>query len=76
MMIFIWANKYFIWITQFKTKYSIEQRHSASQYVTENRREIPHSQLTYLKVIDLDQYSLYGGRHTQVNDRFQDYKTF
>ena len=36
MMIFILANKYFIWINQFKTKYSFEQRHSASQYVTEN----------------------------------------
>ena len=36
MMIFIWANKYFTWINQFKTKYSTEQRHSASQYVTEN----------------------------------------
>ena len=35
-MIFIWANKYFIWINQLQTKYSIEQRHSASQYVTEN----------------------------------------
>ena len=36
MKIFIWANKYFIWINQFKTEDSIEQRHSASQYVTEN----------------------------------------
>ena len=39
-------------------------------------RDIPHGQLSYLKVIDLDQYSLYDGWHTQVNDRFQDYKTF
>ena len=30
-------------------------------------REIPRSQLLYLKVIDLDQYSLY---------RFQEHKTF
>ena len=37
MMIFIWAYKYFIWINQFETKYSIEQRHSASQDVTENQ---------------------------------------
>ena len=37
MMNFSWANKYFISINQFKTKYSIEQRHSASQYVTENQ---------------------------------------
>ena len=37
MMIYILANKYFIWINQFKTKYSIEQRHSTSQYVTENQ---------------------------------------
>ena len=37
--------------------------------------EIPWSQLSYLKVIDLDQYSLYGGWYTQVNDRFQEYKT-
>ena len=37
MMIFIWANKYFIWINQVKPKYSIEQRHSLSQYVTENQ---------------------------------------
>ena len=27
-------------------------------------REIPRSQLSYLKVIDLDQYSLYGGWYT------------
>ena len=40
-----------------RIKYSL-QRHSARQYVT---REIPRSQLSYLKVIDLDQYSLYGG---------------
>ena len=33
-------------------------------------------QLLYLKVIDLDQYSVYGGWYTQVNDRFQEYKTF
>ena len=39
-------------------------------------REIPRSQLSYLKVIDLDQFSLYGGWHTQVNDRFQEHKTF
>ena len=39
-------------------------------------REIPQSQLLYLKVIDLDQYSLYGGWYTQVNDRFQEHKTF
>ena len=37
MMIFMWANKYFIWINQFKTKHSIEQHHLASQYVTENQ---------------------------------------
>ena len=35
MIFFFLANKYFIWINQFKTKYSFE-RHSASQYVTEN----------------------------------------
>ena len=39
-------------------------------------REIPWSQLLYLKVIDLDQYSLYGGWYIQVNDRFQEHKTF
>ena len=39
-------------------------------------REIPRSQPLYLKVIDLDQYSLYGGWYTQVNDRFQEHKTF
>ena len=39
-------------------------------------REIPRSQLSYLKVIDLDQYGLYGGWYTQVNDRFQEHKTF
>ena len=32
--------------------------------------ELPCIQLSYLKVIDLDQYSLYSGWHTQVNDRF------
>ena len=31
---FIWANKYFIWINEFKNKYYL-QHHSASQYVTE-----------------------------------------
>ena len=35
-------------------------------YVSEN-------QLSYLKIIDLDQYSLYGGLYTQVNDRFQEH---
>ena len=39
-------------------------------------REIPRSQLSYLKIIDLDKYSLYGGWYTQVNDRFQEHKTF
>ena len=39
-------------------------------------KEIPRSQLSYLKVIDLDQYSLYGAWYTKVNDRFQEYKTF
>ena len=65
MMIFIWANTYFIWINEFKNKYSL-QRHSASQYVTENQWGNPQRQLSYLKVIDLDQYSLYGGWYTQV----------
>ena len=51
-----------------KNIYSL-QRHSVSQYVTEN-------QLLYLKVIDLDQYSLYDGWYKQVNDRFQEHKTF
>ena len=36
MVSFIWANKYFIGINEFKKKYSF-QRHSASQYVTENQ---------------------------------------
>ena len=36
MMICIWANKYFIWIQEFKNKYSF-QRHPASQYVTEKQ---------------------------------------
>ena len=39
-------------------------------------REIPRSQLSHLKVIDLDQNSLYGGWYTQVNDIYQEYKTF
>ena len=39
-------------------------------------REIPRSQLSYLKVIDLDQYSLYGGWYTQVNGIFQENTTF
>ena len=39
-------------------------------------RKIPTSQLSYLKVIDLDQYSLYSGWYSQVNDIFQEYKTF
>ena len=38
-------------------------------------REIPRSQLSYLKVTDLDQYSLYGGWYTQVNDRFHEDRT-
>ena len=33
---------------------------------------MPRSQLSYLKVIDLDQYSLYGGWYIQVNDIFQE----
>ena len=36
MMIFIWANIYVFWINEFKNKYFF-QRHSASQYVTENQ---------------------------------------
>ena len=39
-------------------------------------REIPQNQLSYSKVIDLDRYSLYGGWYTQVNDTFQEDKTF
>ena len=39
-------------------------------------RGIPQSQLSYFKVIDLDQYSLYGCWYTQVKDRFQEHKTF
>ena len=36
MMILFELKKYFIWINEFKNKYSL-QRHSASQYVTENQ---------------------------------------
>ena len=74
-MIFIWANKYFIWIKELKKKYSLQ----CIQWVNTSlriSREIPRSQLSYLKVTDLDQYSLYSGWYTQVNDRFQEYKTF
>ena len=39
-------------------------------------RGILRSQLLYLTVIDLDQYSLYGSWNTQVNDRFQEHKSF
>ena len=39
--------------------------HSASQYVTENQKGNPAKSAVavkgHLKVIDLDQYSLYGG---------------
>ena len=76
MMIFIWANKYFIWINQFKTKYSIETT-SFSESIRHWESEGKSLQsAVVLKVIDLDQYILYDGWHTQVNDRFQDYKTF
>ena len=71
MMNFIWANKHFIWINQFKTKYVI-QRVNTSLRIS---GEIPHTQLSYmyLKVIDLDNTVLCGGWRTYVNDRFQDY---
>ena len=67
MMIFVWANKYFIWINQFKTKYSFEQRHSVDTSLRMNR-EIPHSQLSYLKVTDLDQY-IFMPRRTHSSKR-------
>ena len=44
--------------------------HSQRNWVSRGPPPPPLSQLSYLKVIDLDQYSLYGGWHTQVNDRF------
>ena len=74
-MIFIWANKYFIWINEFKNKYSF----NVIQWVNTSLRiswKSRRSQLSYLKVTDLDQYILKGDWYTQVNDRFQEYKTF
>ena len=53
--------------------FNVIQRFNMSLRIS---REIPRSQLSYLKVIDLDQYSLYGGWYTQINDRFQEHKTF
>ena len=53
--------------------FNVIQRVSTSLRIS---REITRCQLSYLKVIDLDQYSLYGGCYTQVNDIFQEYKTF
>ena len=38
-------------------------------------REISRSQLSYLKIIDLGPYSLYGGCYTQVNVMLPAYKT-
>ena len=75
MTIFIWANIYCIWINEFQNRYSL-QRHSANNTSLRISREIPRNQLWYLKVIGLDQHSLYGGWYTQVNDRFQERKTF
>ena len=49
---------------------------NVSQRVNTSLRISRESQLSYLKVIDLDQYSLYGGWYTQVNDKFQKDKTF
>ena len=69
-MIFIWANKYFIWINQFKLNILLNNVIQRVSTALRNSREIPHSQLSYVKFIDLDQYSLYGGWHTQVNNRF------
>ena len=72
-MIFIWAYEYFIRIkNQFKNTYSFHliqesEHHSHCHWIS---REIPRSQLLYLKVTDLDQYSLYGCWYNQVNDRF------
>ena len=65
MTIFIWDNEYFIWTNQLKITYSL-RRHSSSQYVTESVGKSPAVRCR----IDLDQYSLYGSWHTQVNDRF------
>ena len=69
-MIFVWANKYFI----FNSKPNIPLNNVMQRVNTSLRisREIHHSQLLYIKVIDLDQYSLYGGKW-QI---FHDYKTF
>ena len=55
------------------TPFNVIQRVNTSLRIS---REIPRSQLLHLKVIDLDQYSLYGGWYPQVNGRFQEHKTF
>ena len=53
--------------------------HSASQYVTENQKGNPAKSAVavkgHLKVIDLDQFSLYDGWY-KVNDSFQEHKIF
>ena len=55
----------FIWA------FNVIQRVNTSLRIS---REIPRSTVA-LKVIDLDQYSLFGVWYTQVNGRFQEYKT-
>ena len=52
-------------ISKINIPFNVIQRVNTSLRIS---REIPRSQLSYLKVIDLDQYSL--------NDRFQEYKHF
>ena len=68
-MIFLLANEYFIWINQFKTKFSFLQRQSASQYVTESAGKSRKSAVVF-KITNIDPYSLYGGWHTYVSDIF------
>ena len=77
MMIFIWANIFhldkYIWMNL-----KIDIHVNVIEQVNTSLRismEILRSQLSYLKVIDLDQYRLYGGWYAQVNDRFQECKT-
>ena len=73
MILFELINISFDWNnSKINIPFNVIQRVNTSMRIS---REFP-GQLSYLKVINLDQYSLYSGWYTQVNERFQEYKTF
>ena len=74
MMNIIWAKNifYFKWIdSKINIPFNLIQAselHNQRHWISS--LDIPRSRVSHLKINDLDQYSLYGGSHTQVNDRF------